>query len=255
MGLLCVGVFAVGQKMKTVQGEGRYSSRLVEKLPPFHSVSVRGDIDVEFLQQPIPSVRISGPQNLVKLAHVRVEDGTLLVGFAEPTHVRGEQHLRVAVTGPRLQRVYAEQAGTFEVRGPLVGKDLSVTLVQEGEFAADGVSMDSLNMVLSGRAEADINEITAEKVSVVLADRAEADLSGEARQAQLENQGASTLDASHLHASIVEAVLKGRGDIQTWVSKRLEAHARGGGRILYKGAPHELERFGKLKKIVPDFDD
>lgn len=240
--------------MQTVRGEGRYVSQKLEKLPAFDAVDVRGDADVDFMQQSAVSVTISGRENLVELADVRVEDGVLVVGFTRPVHVRGEHHLRVAVGAPKLRSVSTSQGGDFEVHGMLKTADLTVTATQDSEISADFVQADSVTATASGRAEIDLGRLETARVRATASDRAEIDLSGKTGEAFVENNGSGEIDADDLRADTVHAYVNGSGDVKVYALNVLHAVANGRGKIEYKGNPVTVNREGNFKKIMRDRD-
>ena len=251
---LLLALPSFGQKMQTVRGEGRYVSQNLEKLPAFNAVDVRGDAEVDFTQQPGSSVTVSGRENLVALADVRVEDGVLVVGFTRPVHIRGEHHLRVAVAAPELRSVTLSQGGDFEVHGMLKTADLTISATQDSEFSADFVQASAVSATASGRAEIDLGRLEADRVRAVASDRADIDLSGKAREAFVENNGSGEIDADDLRADTVHAYVNGSGDVKVYASNLLHAVANGRGKIEYKGNPMTLNREGSAKKIIRDRD-
>lgn len=249
---LLLALPSFGQKMQTVRGEGRYVSQKIEKLSAFDAVDVRGDADVDFMQQADASVTVSGRENLVELADVRVEDGVLVVGFTRPVHIRGEHHLRVAVSSPKLRSVSVSQGGDFEVHGMLKTADLAVAAAQDSEISADFVRADSITATASGRSEIDLGRLEADRVRATASDRAEIDLSGTAREAFVENNGSGEIDADDLYAETVQAYVNGSGDVKVRAAQSLHAVANGRGKLEYKGNPVTINREGNFKKIIRD---
>lgn len=254
MGLLLVAAPAFAERMQTVWGEGRYVSRSIQPLPAFHAVEVRGDAEVDFMQHPNISVTVSGRENLVSFSDVRVENGVLIVGFTRPIHIRGEQHLRVAVSAPDLQAVSVSQGGEFEVRGALQTESLKLVASQDSEISMDFVQAYAVEAAASGRAEIEINRLSAQRVNASISDRADMDLAGSAEEVSLINDGRGEIDADDLRAATAHAVNNDSGSIKVYASDALFAQANGRGRIEYKGYPASVKREGNAKKIVRDRD-
>ena len=252
---LALAVPAAAQKMKTISGQGRYTSRTLAEMPAFTKVEVRGDVEVDFMQQPNVAVNVSGPENLVHLADVRVENGVLIIGYTQPVRVRGERNLKVAVSAPELEFVSVQQGGEFEVRGSLHTNKLMLMAEQDSEISADHIQASSVLAQASGRAEIDLNRVQADRVEATAEGRADVDLSGDVQEAVLTNNGAGEVDAEDLRSETVAANLFSSGDIKAYVTYLLVAKAEGRGKIIYKGYPTEIERKGNLKKIRRDRDD
>lgn len=252
---LCLAVPASAQKMQTVVGEGRYTSRTLADVPAFTEVEVRGDAEVDFMQQPNTSVSISGAENLVQMSDVRVENGVLVVGFTRPVHIRGERHLKVTVSAPTLEKVSVQQGGEFEVRGSLHTNKLMLMAEQDSEISADHIQASSVLAQASGRAEIDLNRVQADRVEATAEGRADVDLSGDVQEAVLTNNGAGEVDAEDLRAATVTATANASGDIKAFPSETFYANANGRGTIEYKGYPTTVKRTGNTRKIRRDRDD
>ena len=85
--VLCIG-WAATAHATTVRGEGHYVEKTLSQLAPFHAIEVRGNAQVDVWQQPTQQVSVSGKQNLVALADIRVENNTLIVDFKQPVHIK-----------------------------------------------------------------------------------------------------------------------------------------------------------------------
>lgn len=255
---LALAVPAAAQKMKTISGQGRYTSRTLAEMPAFTKVEVRGDVEVDFMQQPNVAVNVSGPENLVHLADVRVENGVLIIGYTQPVRVRGERNLKVAVSAPELEFVSVQQGGEFEVIGSLHtnAEVFGIVATQNADVSIDHLqSASSVHVTASDRAEVELNHMQVQRVDAFQNDRAEIDLSGKTQGVLLVNGGSRTLDAEDLRSETVAANLFSSGDIKAYVTYLLVAKAEGRGKIIYKGYPTEIERKGNLKKIRRDRDD
>ena len=252
---LLLALPAAAQKVKTVSGQGRYMSRAVQELGAFKAVEVRGDIEVDFMQRPNVAVTVSGPENLVRLSNVYVENGVLIIGYTQPVRVRGERNLRVAVSAPELAAVTVDQNGEFEVRGSLDTQTLALKTYLDSEFSADHIQATSVTIEASDRSDVDLGRVSADRVEAVAHNRAEVDLSGDVEEAVLTNNGSGDVDAEDLRAVTVTATGNASGAIKVFPTEALYATANGRGRIEYKGYPTTLETNGNYKKIRRDRDD
>ena len=252
---VALAVPAAAQKMKTISGQGRYTSRAVQGLGAFSAVEVRGDVEVDFMQRPNVAVNVSGPENLVQLADVRVENGVLIIGYTQPVRVRGERDLKVAVSAPELASVAVHQNGDFEVRGSLHADQLSLQSAGDAEIAADHIQASSVTIEAADRSDVDLGRVQADRVEATAHNRAEIDLSGDVQQAVLTNNGSGDVDAEDLRAATVTATGNASGSIKVNPTEALYATANGRGKIEYRGYPSKVERNGNSKKIRRDRDD
>lgn len=234
---------------------GHYKSRMVEKLPAFHAIYVESDLDVDFMQHPTATAHVSGPETLVEKVSLQVSDDVLRIGFVRDNAPKKTDSLRVMLTGPALHEVAIYGKGDVHVRGSLNVQDLTVTLTQEGEFSADGLTVQNLHIHAAGKSEADINRLDAHHVQAVAEGNAEIELAGLSLTADFQNHGTGDIDASDMRVQTATASVNGKGEISVSAYEKLTAAVIGKGKIKYKGSPVSLERDGNIKRIVQDTDD
>ena len=237
------------------KNQGHYQSRMVEKLPAFHAINVQGDFDVDFMQHPTTTAHVSGPEATVQMVSLSVKDEVLNVGFARGIVPSKANKLRVMLTGPALHEVTIAGKGDMHVRGQLQVQDLTVTLTQEGDFSADGLTVQNLLIHAAGKSEADINRLDAHHVQAVADDYADIELAGLSLTADLQNHGSGDIDASDMRVQTATATANGKGEISVSAYEKLTASVIGKGKIKYKGSPVSLESDGNTKHIVQDKDD
>lgn len=250
-GVLCGALYAAAG----VHGKGKYVSYEQNDLPPFSSVRVQAQADVTFMQSSNTHVQISGPENLVKVTRVFVQEDTLYVTFTMPLRVRGKDEVKVAVYAPQLNTATVEGRGTLTVHGMLSMEKLSVLLYGQGKFSADGLMVNNLQVHAQNNSEAELNRVRAKNVTAQATGQADIELSGIANHIDLRNEGAGEIEAADLRAPSGEATLKGRGDIYIAAFENLKASAYGKGRIYYKGSPVSMQREGNIVHVVQDYDD
>lgn len=248
--LLCLAV-VVGAKPHKVH----YASQAVESLPAFHTLKVEGNVEVDFRQHETATVHVSGPQNLVNTVAVEVQEGVLWVHFSPQGILGRMDKLRVAVTGPDLYAVIATGRSRVHVRGSLQTPKLTLHANQAGEFSADGVTVQRLEVSAKDQAEVDLNRLDAQTVYATASDKADIEMAGLALRATLDNRGAGEIDAADLRVHTGRAQVGGKGNIHISAYESLDAQVWGKGKIIYRGEPVVLNQSGNRKHIVPDRED
>lgn len=247
-------VLATVAQAETVRGEGRYMEKMMEPMPPFHAIDVRGDAQVDVWQKPEQGVMVSGKSNLVALADMRVEDKTLIIDFKRPVHVKGAHALHVTVMAPQLHAISVHGNGRVRVRGGMETTQLALTAADKAYVTGDSMKADMLRVQAMNHAEVDLERLHAKELEVASFDKAEIELSGHAETANLTNNGHSDIDAADLRVNHAQAVVNAKGDVEVFAMHSLKAHANGSGKIEYHGQP-TLTRGGNMKKIQPAFED
>lgn len=248
--LLCATVLCMAAMQ--VSSLGGDTSRRVENLGAFKALEVRGDAEVDFMQQAEASVTVSGRENLVNATQVRLENHTLVISFTEPMWGKDKDKLRIVVTAPEISVLTVRQNAEIEVRGALHAHRLALAAGQKGEISIDNVEVDDLFVTASDRAEVEVNHLAAMSVQAVASHKAEIELAGLAKDVSLENNGSGTIDAGELRAVSAKAVVNGSGKVKVFATDTLDAVAMGRGKIEYKGVPSRINPVGNTRKIVQD---
>ena len=141
------------------------------------------------------------------------------------------------------------------MRGSLQTPKLTLHVNQAGEFSADGVTVQRLEVSAKDQAEVDLNRLDAQMVYATASDKADIELAGLALRATLDNRGAGEIDAADLRVHTGRAQVGGKGNIHISAYESLEAQVWGKGKIIYRGEPVVLNQSGNRKHIVPDRED
>lgn len=247
-------VLATVAQAETVRGEGRYVEQTLEKLPPFHTIDVRGDVQVDVWQKDKQGVLVNGKSNLVALADMRVEDNTLIIDFKRPIHIKGSHALHVTVMAPQLHAISVHSNGRVRIRGGMDTTQLSLMAADKGYLTGDSINAGTLRVQAMNHAEIDLERLHAKDLEAATFDKAEIELSGQAEMARLTNNGHNDIDAADLRVNHAQATVNAKGDVEVFAMHSLKAHANGHGEIKYHGQP-TLTREGNMKKIQPAFED
>ena len=255
VGLLLLGVCLLPNWASSPKTQGHYTSQRVDNLPSFHALSVRGNVEVEFMQLPTSAVYASGPQKILDQSLVQVKDGVLEVAYPPGVLAKKTDVLKVMITGPSLRRVDVSDKAEVHVRGKLREQEMAITLTQQADFSADDVAVHTLHLHVENQAEADINRLDAYQILAESSGQAAIELAGLALKAHFENHGSGEIDAADLRVQTGHAVVNGRGNIDISAYESLTATVFGKGRIKYRGSPVQMQRVGNLKHIIQDKDD
>ena len=246
---LCISLAATTHAT-TVRGEGHYVEKTLSQLAPFHAIEVRGNAQVDVWQQPTQQVSVSGKQNLVALADIRVENNTLIVDFKQPVHIKGTHALQVTVAIPKVEALSVRGLG----RGPFENESLRISASDNAYLTANSLKAQNLWVQALNKAEIDLEHLTVQNLEAAIFDKAELELSGHAQTARLTNNSQEDIEADNLRVHQAQVIVNGKGDIEVFATQQLNAQASGPGKIKYHGQPL-VTREGNLKKINPAFDD
>lgn len=178
----------------------------------FTGVSANGDTDVYVSYGPEFSVVVRGSSNLVPHFKTQVVNNVLHLKF-ENVNV-SDDDIDVMVTMPTVNKVAISGSGDVEIKGsfPAVS-NLEASVTGSGDIEVENnITIDRLNVDISGSGEVDFERVTAK---------------------------------------IANVNLTGSGEIKFQVSETLKARITGSGKIYYRGNPtvqQDISGSGKLIK-------
>ena len=181
----------------------------------FHSIDVRGAIDVYVKQDSVTSVRIETDENLH--AYIRTEaDGTVLRVFTDrDVNLDATGKVKVYVSGPAF--THFEVSGASHIYGE---SQISGT----GKIGMHATGASSIKMAINTPSiEADISG--ASSIS----------LRGETRDLNASASGASHIKCFDLMTETADIDVSGASGAEIFASVKLQADASGASNIRYKG--------------------
>jgi len=191
--------------------------RDVRDLAGFHSVSVRGGLDLFLRRGETFRVEVETDEDASEIV-TEVRDGTLDVQRDRPwfAFFGDDDEGEVYVTMPTLQALTA--SGGSDVRA-------------EGSFGGD-----ALRITASGGSDVEL-DAAVNRVEVQASGGSDVRLTGSARSARLQSSGGSDLNAGRFTADEANVESSGGSDVSIGVRNSIAGHASGGSDITYTGDP------------------
>lgn len=184
----------------------------------FTKISIKTVADVTYKQaaDSSTSVSIYGPENMVDLMAVSVENNTLNITTKRKVNFN-KTHLKIAISSPRINGLSFNGVGDVVINDP--------------------IQSDDLRLENRGVGDIKVASFRGKKITVYSSGVGNVNLSGEAEEACLDSKGVGDINASDLKAQKVTAEAKGVGDISCYATEAIHASAKGVGEIKYKGNP------------------
>ena len=201
--------------------------------PETYSVSVgrvtgiKADLycDIEYFAAESDTVSLEIQPNLREYIVVEESGGILTIRATRNINITGKAPV-LTVSTTTLNSIDVDGAGVFTAHDTIVSESFSLSV--DGAFA--------------GKADLDVG-----KLSVSVSGAGNFELSGNADIADIELDGASTLDALSLNTRSAAVTLEGVGTVKLSCSEALRIKAGGLGTIEYKGSPSvDIERDGMV---------
>lgn len=274
-------------KPHAVKGSAEHKTQETYEVAPFTHLVLQGQTEVEFTQNQEGTYTISykGPHNLAELVDITSQQGVLHIKYSKPILVLGDQHLKVSVSAPSLERIEVQEAGEIHVHTPLAVENLVLVSNGKGEIELDQVQAQSVSVEVSNDSDIDIGSLVCQTlqakannnasfdvqradcdtVSAQAMNRAEVSISGlngqtvvaeswhasetelkgKVARATLTAQDHSEIDAKSLQADNADVSAVRSARIGVRVAGTLNASADNRSEVKYKGWPEVINKTGK----------
>jgi len=188
------------------------------------------NMQIEPTEDAMPSVEISGDENLVEQVRYELKNGRLV--FSAINRLRCENNLSITLRTGDLKSIQMGSVAKVRIDRAFTADELEVRMKGVGNFYADSLYVHSLTIRSDGVGSANI--------------------SGKADKVRLETAGVGKIDATQLLADTVYAKVDGVGSIDCYPLAYLDGRTHGVGSITYKEEPEHKHvsssGVGKIRK-------
>lgn len=178
------------------------------------------------------SIRIEAEENIIPFIETYVENGVLKITDREGYSLRPRRDVKIYVTAPRLQSLYAGGNGDIT----------STTKITD---------TGRIDLRVTGNAEMKI-DVDAPAVEAKLTGNGDIDIVGQTRDFQASTTGNGHIDAKNLQTENTRIEILGNGNAEVNASVKLDVRIGGNGNVRYKGNPQTSTNItgnGSLRKI------
>jgi hypothetical protein len=212
--LLTLTLFSCdGQRIK---GSG-HTTTVNRKLGSYHSIELKGSMDVFLTQGPAQDAVIEADDNIIQYLEL-IEDGDKLI-IKQKNHISfsGSNNIKIRLTAPNVKSLNLSGSGTIKL----------VNTLDNQEAVALGLSG-------SGNIEGAVH---APEVSASIAGSGNIDVTGETRDLKVNIAGSGNFQGKSLMTETANVSIAGSGDADVHASVKLSAKVVGSGDINYSGNP------------------
>ncbi len=206
----------------------------------FRSVELRYFGQVKLVRGETCGLEIEGDPDVVPKVRGEVRDGVLVLEV-------GENWLERLTSGLLL---VANRPLRFHVSMPELD---ALTVTGSGEIDGAGWSGTQLRLRVSGQGEVRLSELAYDSVEAVVSGRAEMHLGGKCDEARFNISGSADVFAPELHTNRAEVRIAGQGNVEMHVAERLEVRIAGFGGVRYHGDPvvkQSISGVGSVEQIA-----
>lgn len=179
----------------------------------------------------MPSIEISGDENLVEQVRHDLNNGRLILSSYSRLRC-DNNNLKIILRTSDLKSIQMNSVARVRIDRAFTGSELDVRIRGVGNFNADSLYVSSLNVRSEGVGSANI--------------------AGRSDKARLETAGVGKIDAMALLSDTVYARVDGVGSVNCNPVEYFEGRAHGVGSIIYKEEPKNknisMSGVGKIRK-------
>lgn len=223
MGLMGGQVFA--QKIK---GDKNIVT-LTRQVEPYQVVRVQGNVDVQFVNEEMGTLKVESSENLQQYVVTDVVGGELFVGMKEGNKYKLRKDIVVYVpVDKNFKQLEAKGEGDITSKGK----------IKVGDFSIEA----------SGKAEVEL-ELSAKNVKVTASD-GEVELKGDADTITIKTTGKAEVEADKLKVKTAQVTAGGSGEVSVNAKDEINAQVNGSGTLKVKGNPRVKNTTVKGKGTV-----
>jgi len=178
------------------------------------------------------SVRIETDDNLQEYLEAVVSGRRLSVKTTQNINMEPSQKVKVYVTMPELEGLYASSSSKLMVKDPFEGDELEIDVSSSADITVD---------------------FTANRVDISGSSSGEVELKGSAKRTKVKVSSSCKVDASDFKSEEVDARASSSGKVSIRVQDRLDADVSSGAKVEYRGNPERVytdaSSGGKVRKI------
>jgi hypothetical protein len=215
--LVLIAISQTGCDGERVKGSGQMSSE-TRQLGEYHSISLRGDMDVEFTSGPQEDAVIEAEDNILPYIETEIKGSQLIVRMKPGTHISTHRDIKVKLTAPDIEELSLSGSG-------------NILGTNEWEHNS------AVRLSLSGSGNITLGGVNAPGVKVSIAGSGDIRAKGETRDLDIAIAGSGNFDGYNLHTENAAVNIAGSGDANVHASVNLDVKVGGSGDVSYRGTP------------------
>lgn len=213
-----------------IEGKGpvEYQNR---EVADFNAIDLGVEGDIEYVQDSVYKVSVSGQNNIVAILETKVVNRELQFSFRR--NVWRYDRLHFVIHSPDMISIKISGSGDVNVKDYIKGYGLTLKISGSGNITVPTVTLQNIEAKISGSGNININGGTCNDEDFTIS-------------------GSGTIMAGNLKALTGEARLSGSGEILMNASDKIDVSISGSGTVKYKGRPaitNSISGSGKLLHV------
>ena len=255
--LLCTTMAMHAQRKPKIKGN-RTVIEVKDALPPFTKIELRDDLDITLRRSTEEAYNVTADDNLIDVLKFRIEDSTLVISSFY--QITSKKKLDIVIAYTQLNSIMLSE-GKLTSIDKISSEVLNITTLGSAkiELGADAglvkidmqdnssgtfnLTTDSLSVILSNKADADIYSNSYNN-ALVMKDNSNLAIEGTADNFEITLDGDASLKAEDLETRKITATLMASTDARFFVTNAINLRQQGSSRCYLYGDPTiELKQF------------
>lgn len=230
---ICILTTVTGCKKNNIIGIIGKGDSVTEtrEINDFDRISLSTDADVDYTQDSVYYVEVTGQKNILEVLDLKKEGSKLVIDFRK--NVWKHNKLKIVIHSPNMKALAISGSGDIRVQNNLQSTDLDLRISGSGNIHLPSLNSSHLDASISGSGDISITGGTtvSQKLSI---------------------SGSGNMDVLNLNASDCSCKISGSGDMDVRAGETLDVSISGSGDIKYIGRPRinsNISGSGTLKGI------
>ena len=195
------------------RGEGDVITKKLN-MPEFEGIKLDISADVFITQGDEQLVEVKGQENIIDLLQLDVQNDTWDIEF--DGCVRNHEKLEIFITIPTIKELRISGSGSINSTNFITGEEMELKV--------------------SGSGDMDLG-LEVEKIDARISGSGKMKLEGKTELLDIEVSGSGDVHSFELTSEECNVIIKGSGDVEVFVTDKLDIRISGSGDVFYKGNP------------------
>ena len=201
----------------------------IRQLGVFTKIEMDGGATVILVQGNEHSIKVEGTQRIVDQLRTEVKDGVLVIDY------RDRKLFELWAENPTLTITF---------------KDLSDFRMDGGvELKADDLNLEKINFTINGGASVRLNNLVVNTLNMSLAGGGDIHVFGVAENLTIDVSGGTNFEAGDLKCANVSVKIAGAGNVEVWVTDKLNLDLAGAYSVSYWGSPEITQSIAGIGQV------
>ena len=232
-----------------IRGNGVITTE-IRRSGSFINLENSTSIDVVYKKADTTGITIKADENLHEYIITETYNNTLEIKTRDGnTHLDFTGRPVITVTSPRLEKAFLSGSGDF-LADEMTGDEVNIKLSGSGDISTDRISCIDLGVTISGSGNIYIKDCLSNACEMILSGAGDIQIEGQSEECNLKISGSGVIFSENFIVYSSTAIISGSGNVFLQVENDLTAVISGSGNIYLKGNPSINQTISGSGRII-----